>query len=649
MEGENAVNRNKIISVEEAINQIGDGWTIGVEGFVGAGTPDGLCAALGERYVSDGNPKNLTLIHSSGPGDAAQRGANRIAHKGMYKRVISGHYGLVPEIGKLALADDFEAYNLPQGILTNFYRAVAGNRPGVLTKVGLGTFADPRLFGGKINAKAVEDIVEIVELGGEEWLFMKSFPIDCVLIRGTTADRRGNITMEREILTVDALAMAMAARNSGGIVIVQVERIANADSIRSREVIIPGIMVDNVVVARPEHHMQTFATQYRPELSGELRVPLVQMQPLALNEGKILARRANFELKPYDIINLGIGYPEAVSTVAHEENILDYLTMTVEPGIIGGMPLGGMDFGAAVNGEAVISMPDQFDFYDGGGLDLTCLGFAQCDGSGNVNASKFGPRLAGCGGFIDISQNTKRVLFMGTFTTGGLKVAVEDGEVRILQEGRIRKFVELSDQVTFSARFSDPGTQEVLYITERAVFRLVEGQLELIEVAPGIDIEKDILSHMGFKPVIKDVIKMDSRIFREQPMNIREMFMLKELRARVHYDEQSNTLHLDFNGLELENKEDVDNIEKIVEETCLNIGRKVNTIVNYNGFRLSDNIFDAYMEMGRSIINKYYQRVARHNIHDSTREKFDREYRHRNLEANIFVSRDDALQFLAAK
>lgn len=641
------MNRNKIITAEEAINQIQDGWTIGVEGFVGAGTPDDLCASLGQKYLTDKNPKDLTLIHSSGPGDAATRGANRIAHKGMYRRVISGHYGLVPEIGKLALANDFEAYNLPQGILTNFYRAVAGNRPGVLTKVGLGTFADPRLSGGKINSKAVADIVEIVELGGEEWLFMKSFPIDCVLIRGTTADSRGNITMEREILTVDALAMAMAARNSGGTVIVQVERIANTDSINSRDVIIPGIMVDNVVIARPEHHMQTFGTQYLPELSGELRVPLTHVQPIALDERKVLARRANFELKPYDVMNLGIGYPEAVSTVANEENILEYLTMTVEPGIIGGMPLGGLDFGAAINGEAVISMPDQFDFYDGGGLDLTCLGFAQCDVNGNVNASKFGPRIAGCGGFINISQNTKRVLFLGTFTTGGLKVTVADGQVRILQEGKIRKFVQESEQVTFCATFSDAQTQEVLYITERCVFKLVDGRLELTEVAPGINIEKDILAHMDFKPEIKDVITMDSLIFRDQPMNIRQQFMLKEFRSRVHYCKESNTLHLDFNGLELENKEDVDNIERIVEDMCQQVGRKVNAIINYNGFRLDDNIFDAYMEMGRSIINKYYRRVARHNIHDSTRRRFKLEYQDRNLEPNMFVTRDDALKFLA--
>ena len=333
--------RNKVISADEAMSLIQDGWTIGIEGFVGAGTPDDLCVALEEQYLKKDRPKQITLIHSSGPGDAGTRGINRIAHPGMFKRVISGHYGLVPLIGKLALANDFEAYNLPQGILTNLYRAVAAKRPGVLTKVGLGTFADPRNAGGKISPKAVEDIVEVVELAGEEWLFMKSFPIDCVLIRGTTADTRGNITMEREILTVDALAMAMAAKNSGGIVIVQVERVAKPDAIRSRDVVVPGILVDYVVVSRPEYHMQTFGTQYRAELCGELRVPLSHTKSLDLDERKLMARRANLELNPYDVINLGIGYPEAVSTVANEENILSYLTMTVEPGIIGGMPLGG--------------------------------------------------------------------------------------------------------------------------------------------------------------------------------------------------------------------------------------------------------------------------------------------------------------------
>ena len=641
--------RSKVITAEEAMSLIHDGWTIGVEGFVGAGTPDDLCVALSERYLKKGTPRNLNLIHSSGPGDAATRGANRIAHEGMYKRVISGHYGLVPQIGKLALADDFEAYNLPQGILTNFYRAVAANRPGVLTKVGLGTFVDPRIYGGKISPKAVKDIVEVVELSGEEWLFMPSFPIDCVLIRGTTADTRGNITMEKEILTVDALAMAMAAKNSGGIVIVQVERVAKPDAIRSRDVVVPGAMVDYVVVSRPEYHMQTFGTQYRPELSGELRVPLAFMTPLELDERKLMSRRATFELAPYDVINLGIGYPEAVANVANEENILSYLTMTVEPGIIGGMPLGGLDFGASVNGEAVISMPDQFDFYDGGGLDLTCLGFAQCDSQGNVNSSKFGPRVAGCGGFINISQNTKRVLFLGTFTTGGIQVAVEDSQVRIVKEGKIRKFVDTSEQVTFCSRFADSKQQEVLYITERCVFKLSKGQLELTEVAPGIDIDRDILGQMNFTPLMNNVVPMDPRLFQKLPMGIRAAFLLKELRSRVYYVPETNMLHLNFNGLELETQEDVDNIEKIVEETCRDAGQKVNAIVNYNGFRVDDMLFDAYMEMGHTIIKQYYRRVARHNTNDETREKFDAEYRRRGLESNIFSSRDEALGFLTQR
>jgi propionate CoA-transferase len=638
--------RNKVITADVAVSMVRDGWTLGVEGFVGSGTADELCLAMEQRYLETGGPKNLTVIHSSGPGDAGMRGINRMAHPGMFKRVISGHYGLVPQIGKLALADDFEAYNLPQGILTNFYRAVAARRPGVFTKVGLGTFADPRIEAGKISKKAVEDIVEIMTIGGEEWLFMKAFPVDCVFIRGTTADTRGNISMEREALIVDALAMAMAAHNSGGIVIAQVERVANPETLNPHAVIVPGILVDYVVVARPEHHMQTFGCQFRPELCGEIRVPLTSIKPLALDERKVMARRANLELRPYDVINLGIGYPEAVSAIANEENILSYLTMTVEPGIIGGMPLGGLDFGSSINPEAVVSMPDQFDFYDGGGLDLTCLGFAQVTAEGNVNSSKFGPRVAGCGGFIDISQNAKRVLFMGTFTTGGIQLAVEDGRMKILSEGKIKKFVRGCDQITFCSQFAGPQGQEVFYITERCVFKLSDEKLELIEVAPGIEIERDILAHMEFRPVIRNVIPMDPRLFRDAAMGIRGEFLLKELKTRVQYDEARNLLRLNFNGLEIDSLEDIDNIRQVVEQVCKAAGRKVNTVVNYNAFKVNDQLMGDYLKMGAEIIETYYSRVARFTTNRDDNARFTDEFGTRRLPANLFASEEEAVRFV---
>jgi propionate CoA-transferase len=638
--------RNKVITADVAVNMVRAGWTLGVEGFVGSGTADELCLAMEQRYLETGGPRNLTVIHSSGPGDAGMRGLNRMAHPGMFKRVISGHYGLVPQIGKLALANDFEAYNLPQGILTNFYRAVAARRPGVFTKVGLGTFADPRIEGGKISKKAVEDIVEIITIGGEEWLFMKAIPVDCVFIRGTTADTRGNITMEREALIVDALAMAMAARNSGGIVIVQVERVANPETLNPHAVVVPGILVDYVVVARPEHHMQTFGSQFRPELCGEIRVPLTSTQPLALDERKAMARRANLELRPYDVINLGIGYPEAVSAVANEENILSYLTMTVEPGIIGGMPLGGLDFGSSVNPEAVVSMPDQFDFYDGGGLDVTCLGFAQVTADGNVNSSKFGPRVAGCGGFIDISQNSKRVLFMGTFTTGGIKTAVEEGRVKILEEGRVKKFVNRCDQITFCSQFAGPQGQEVFYITERCVFKLIDGKLELIEVAPGIDIEKEILAQMEFRPVVRTVAPMDPRVFQNPAMGIRGEFLLKELKTRVRYVAPQNLLRLNFNGLEIDSVEDIENIRKIVEDICKAAGKKVNAIVNYDAFKVNDQLLDDYLAMGQYIIEKYYRKVARHTTNREVSARFTGEFQGRRLAPNLFASEEEAVKFV---
>ena len=638
--------KNKIATADEAIGVIQDGDVMAAAGFVGNGTPEELIVALENRFLENGDPRNITLLFSSGLGDAKERGLNRLAHKGLFKRVIAGHYGLMPKIGRMALNNEFEAYNFPQGILTNLYRAVAGRKPDVFSKVGLGTFVDPRIEGGKVNARAKADLVEVVELAGEEWLFMKAFPINIALIRGTTADTTGNITMEKEILSLDTLAMATAVKNSGGYVLAQVERIAGRGTLNPKHVKVPGILVDFVVVARPENHMQTYATPYSPAYAGEIKVPLKSIPQLPLDERKIIARRAGLELRPYDIINLGIGVPEGVSNVANEEKILTYLTMTVEPGIVGGVPAGGLDFGASTNPEAIIDMPDQFNFYDGGGLDLTCLGMAQCDRYGNVNSSKFGPRLAGCGGFINISQNAKTVLFVGTFTAGGLEVAIEDEKLKIIQEGKVKKIVKDVEQITFSGRIGSQSGQTVLYITERCIFRLKDEKLELIEVAPGIDIGKEILPNMEFKPVINAVSIMDRRIFQSRQMDIRPELLTLDIDERIQYDPETNTLRLNFKGLELETADDIAIIRQVVEKKCKAAGKKVKAIVDYESFSIGEDLLDAYLDMGQYIIETYYEDVTRHTTSEALRAKLGDEFVKRGLTPSIYDTEEKAERIL---
>lgn len=510
-------NQNKIISAEKAVEIINTGDTVVSEGFVGNNFPEYLAIALEDRFLKTGTPRDLTFVYVAGQGDGVKKGMNHFAHKGLVKKIIGGHTGLAPKLGEMALNNEIQAYNFPQGAIAHLLRDIAAKRPGSISKVGLKTFVDPRIDGGKVNSITTEDLVELMVIDNEEYLRYKPFPIDVAIIRGTTADTRGNISFEKECLVLENLTAAMAVRNCGGKVIVQVERIAEFGSLPARQVVIPGIFVDYVVVAPQKYHMQTFAEQYSPVYAGNIRVPVSEVEPLTLDETKVIGRRATQEIERGMIGNLGIGFPESVPRVASEEGILDYITFTVEPGPIGGMPVGGLSFGATVNMECLIEEPQMFDFYDGGGLDITFLGMAQIDEKGNNNVSRFGTKFPGSGGFINISQNAKKVVFMGTFTTGGQKIRVADGKLIIEREGKIKKFIKEVEQVTFSGELGGEKGQNVLYITERAVFQLTPNGIELIEIAPGVDLEKDVLAHMEFTPLISDnLIQMNLDYFKPE-------------------------------------------------------------------------------------------------------------------------------------
>ena len=505
---------SKVVTAQEAAKLIKDGVTVGASTQGLSGWAEEVAIAIEERFKQSGHPRNITLVHSCTCGDYKKRGTTRLGYEGLVKRLICGHTLTSPNMINLIEQEKIECYLLPQGVICQLWRAIAGKKVGVITSVGLGTFIDPRMQGGKITSITKEELVKVIEIEGQEQLLYKPFPVDVALIRGTVADENGNLTMDNESVIMEALPLAMAARNSGGIVIAQAHNLALAGSLHPKNVKVPGTLIDYVVIAKPENHHQTQQTYFNPVLAGHIKVPMTGIPTIPLDARKIIGRRAAAELAAGDVINLGVGIPAVIPSVIAEEGLTGKVTTTTELGVFGGVPTIGLDFGGALNAEAMIEHASMFDYYDGGGLDVTFVGLAQADRNGDVNVSRFGNRVAGPGGFINITQNSKKVVFCGMFSTGSEEV-VENCKLRITKEGTGKKFVEKVEQITFSGEYAKQRKTPVLFVTERGVFSLENKELILIEIAPGVDLERDILDRMEFKPRISPQLKsMDKAMFQ---------------------------------------------------------------------------------------------------------------------------------------
>lgn len=504
---------SKIMSAQEAVAQIEDGAVIAVNGFIMSGCPDELLAALEARFLETGHPRDLTLVCITSAGDGLGHGVDRLAHEGLVGRIISSHYSFLPKIQRMIIDEKIEAYAFPQGVMSQLLRDQGRGHRYTVSQLGLGTFVDPRLDGGRLNASTAAELCELTELGEETYIRFNPLPaIDYAFIRGSAADRQGNISMRKEGAMVDPLVMAQATKNSGGKVIVQAAEIA--DHIPAHDVRIPSIMTDIVApVSDMRFHVQSADTVYNPAYSGEEPMQGAGFEKVTDPARRIIAGRCLQELEKDAVITLGIGMPETVAALAAEKGRDDF-TLTVDVGIIGGTPAGGRDFGCTVNPSAILFHADILDYLHGGGLDQAFLGLAECDPLGNVNVSRFKDRITGIGGFIDLTQSARKVYFMGTFTAKGLKVHTGDGKLHIDSEGSIRKFRCHIEQRTFSAERSRELGQEVLFVTERAVFRLTENGLLLTEIAPGIDLERDILQQMDCTPrIAEDLREMDEALF----------------------------------------------------------------------------------------------------------------------------------------